>query len=111
MPRAAAAGIDQPWTDLSILTGDDVSRNRLAACLLDHLLPAIRQFEIQGLEPFMPEWQRYDIVQGHPVDLQLPDGTVSGTARGIDAGGALLVDTATGRRRFTSGEVSVRIAS
>jgi BirA family biotin operon repressor/biotin-[acetyl-CoA-carboxylase] ligase len=111
MPRAAAAGIDQPWTDLSILTGDDVSRNRLAACLLDHLLPAIRQFEIQGLEPFMLEWQRYDIVQGHPVDLQLPDGTVSGTARGIDAGGALLVDTATGRRRFTSGEVSVRIAS
>jgi len=111
MPRNAAAGIDQPWTDLSTLTGNPVPRNRLAACLLDHLLPAIRQFEIQGLEPFMTEWQRYDIVQGHPVDLQLPDGIVSGTACGIDAGGALLVDTATGRRRFTSGEVSVRIAS
>ena len=112
MPRTAAAGIDQPWTDLNTLTGrNDVSRNRLAACLLDHLLPAITQFETQGLEPFMAEWQRYDIVQGRPVDLQLPNGVVSGTACGIDAGGALLVDTATGRRRFTSGEVSVRIAS
>ncbi|MGB5472835.1 MAG: hypothetical protein WBQ78_05085 [Gammaproteobacteria bacterium] len=34
-----------------------------------------------------------------------------GTARGTDAGGALLVDTDGGRRRFTSGEVSVRMAT
>lgn len=112
MPPAPATGIDQPWTDLSLLAGDShVSRNRLAASLLDHLLPAIRQFEARGLQPFMPEWRRYDIVQGRPVDLQLPNEVISGMACGIDTGGALLVETATGRRRFTSGEVSVRIAS
>ena len=112
MPQGAAAGIDQPWTDLGSLTGQDaISRNRLAACLLDQLLPAIAEFETQGLQPFMAEWQRYDIVQGRPVDLQLASGVVSGTACGIDAGGALLVETADGRRRFTSGEVSVRISS
>jgi len=112
MPRTAAAGIDQPWTDLRSVAGcKDVSRNRLAACLLDNLLPLLEQFESRGLQPFMGEWQRYDIVQGRPVDLQLPNETVSGMACGIDAGGALLVETATGRRRFTSGEVSVRIAS
>jgi len=111
MPRTAAAGIDQPWTDLSTLCGhDDVSRNRLAACLLDQLLPAITQFESQGLQPFMAEWQCCDILQGRPVDLQLPNEVISGVACGIDAGGALLVETATGRRRFTSGEVSVRVA-
>jgi len=59
----------------------------------------------------MAEWQRYDMVQGRPVDLHLPGEVISGVASGIDAGGALLVETATGRRRFTSGEVSVRIAS
>jgi BirA family biotin operon repressor/biotin-[acetyl-CoA-carboxylase] ligase len=112
MPHAAAAGIDQPWTDLSTLTGqEDVSRNRLAACLLDQLLPAVAEFEMQGLQPFMTEWQRYDVVHGRPVDLHLPNGVISGTACGIDAGGALLVETASGRRRFTSGEVSVRITS
>jgi BirA family transcriptional regulator, biotin operon repressor / biotin---[acetyl-CoA-carboxylase] ligase len=111
MPGTAATGIDQAWTDLRTLNGhNDVSRNRLAACLLDQLLPAIAQFEAQGLQPFMEEWQRYDIVQGRPVDLQLPNEVISGVACGIDAGGALLVDTATGRRRFTSGEVSVRFA-
>ena len=112
MPQSAATGIDQPWTDLSSHAGcNDVSRNRLAACLLDNLLPALAQFEARGLQPFMEEWQRYDIVQGRPVDLQLPNEVISGMACGIDAGGALLVETATGRRRFTSGEVSVRIAS
>jgi BirA family biotin operon repressor/biotin-[acetyl-CoA-carboxylase] ligase len=112
MPRTAAAGIDQPWTDLSTLTGrQDISRNRLAACLLDQLLPAVAEFEMQGLQPFMTEWQHYDMVHGRPVDLQLPNGVISGTACGIDAGGALLVETASGRRRFTSGEVSVRITS
>ncbi len=112
MPHAAAAGIEQPWTDLCTLTGqEDVSRNRLAACLLDQLLPVVAEFEMHGLQPFMAEWQRYDMVHGQPVALHLPNEVISGTACGIDAGGALLVDTASGRRRFTSGEVSVRIAS
>jgi BirA family biotin operon repressor/biotin-[acetyl-CoA-carboxylase] ligase len=112
MPQASAAGIDQPWTDLKTLGGhDNVSRNRLAACLLDKLLPMITQFETEGLQPFMAEWQRYDVVQGRPVNLQLPNEVISGVACGVDAGGALLVETATGRRRFTSGEISVRIAS
>jgi len=36
-------------------------------------------------------------------------GTVSGTAVGIEADGALLIETATGaRRRVVSGDVSVR---
>jgi BirA family biotin operon repressor/biotin-[acetyl-CoA-carboxylase] ligase len=110
MPQTA--GIDQPWTDLGALAGrTTVSRNRLAACLLDNLLPAIAQFETQGLQPFMEEWQRYDVVHGRTVDLHLPNEIISGVACGIDAGGALLVETETGRRRFTSGEVSVRIAS
>jgi BirA family biotin operon repressor/biotin-[acetyl-CoA-carboxylase] ligase len=112
MPHAAAAGIDQQWTDLGTLTGQkDVSRNRLAACLLDELLPAVAEFEAQGLQPFMAEWRRYDMLHGRPVALHLPNEVVSGTACGIDAGGALLVDTAGGRRRFTSGEVSVRITT
>ena len=111
MPQQAAARIDQTWTDLQTLTGCAcISRNRLAARLLDHVLPAVAEFEAQGLQPFLEEWRRHDIVDGRDVDLQLAGEVIRGTARGIDAGGALLVDTATGRRRFTSGEVSVRVA-
>jgi len=112
MQDSAARAIDQPWTDLYSLTGRrEISRNRLAAGLLDCLLPALQAFEAGGLQPFMTDWKRHDLVNGRQIDLRLPNAVVRGTACGIDAGGALLVDTATGRRRYTSGEVSVRIAT
>jgi len=112
MPQPAATRIDQTWTDLQTLTGRaDVSRNRLAARLLDHVLPAVAEFEAEGLQPFLEEWRRHDMVDGRDVDLRLPNEVIRGTARGIDAGGALLVDTDAGRRRFASGEVSVRVTS
>jgi BirA family biotin operon repressor/biotin-[acetyl-CoA-carboxylase] ligase len=111
MPQLAGTAIDQSWTDLQRLTGRNVSRNQLAASLLAQLLPAIAAFEAAGLQPFLEEWCRHDIVAGCQIDVHLPNETVSGTACGIDDGGALLVDTVNGRRRFASGEVSVRIAS
>jgi BirA family biotin operon repressor/biotin-[acetyl-CoA-carboxylase] ligase len=112
MPRDEAAAIDQCWTDLQQLTGDTpVSRNDLAARLLDEVMPAMAAFEAAGLQPFLDEWRRYDLVSGREVDLLLPNERITGTACGIDGGGALLVETTTGRRRFASGEVSVRVAS
>jgi len=112
MPATGAAAIDQRWTDLCTLTGQaHCSRNLLAASVLDHVLAAIQEFEHYGMDPFMDEWHRLDLVNGRQVDLQLPDEVIPGLARGIDAAGALLVDTASGRRRFTSGEVSLRVAT
>ena len=110
MPDVAAAGIDQPWTDLSRLTGRGrFPRNRLAAELLDCSFAALADFEQSGLEPFLDEWRRHDMVDGREVSLQLANEFIQGRACGVDSGGALLVQTATGWRRFVSGEVSLRI--
>jgi BirA family biotin operon repressor/biotin-[acetyl-CoA-carboxylase] ligase len=112
MPPDEALSIDQPWTDLHRLTGDHcISRNDLAARLLDEIMPAIEAFDATGLQSFLDEWRHYDLVSGRAVDLLLPNELITGTACGIDAGGALLVETSNGRRRFASGEVSVRVAS
>ncbi|MBT8116223.1 MAG: bifunctional biotin--[acetyl-CoA-carboxylase] ligase/biotin operon repressor BirA [Gammaproteobacteria bacterium] len=112
MPPTAAAGIGRDWTDLcSVTGGDSPSRNRLAATLLDELLPALDTFESGGLGPFMDEWREHDVLAGQPIDLLLPDRTVSGRACGIDDGGALLMDTAAGRKRFAAGEASLRVVT
>jgi BirA family biotin operon repressor/biotin-[acetyl-CoA-carboxylase] ligase len=109
MSPSAAAGIDQSWVDLHTLTGrTDLSRNRLASGLLDMLLPAIELFESHGMQPFMEEWRQHDIVDGRQIELQLPNEVIKGRGCGIDPAGALLVETSTGRRRFVSGEVSIR---
>jgi len=110
MPETAAAEIDQNWIDLRRLTGREaISRNRLASAVLDHMVAALEEFERSGLQPFLEDWNRRDVIQHREVSLRLPNEVIQGRACGIDSGGALLVDTASGRRRFASGEVSLRI--
>jgi BirA family biotin operon repressor/biotin-[acetyl-CoA-carboxylase] ligase len=112
MPGEAAHAIDQSWTDLRRLDDDTVfSRNELAGRVLTELIPVMELFEREGLQPFLDDWRRYDLVSGQRVDLLLPNERISGTACGIDDGGALLVNTRDGRRRFLSGDVSLRVAS
>jgi len=50
-------------------------------------------------------YRERDVLQGREVVLS--DGA-QGVARGVDAGGALLVHTAAGLQRVTSSDVSVR---
>jgi BirA family biotin operon repressor/biotin-[acetyl-CoA-carboxylase] ligase len=69
------------------------------------LMIALRQFESQGLKPFLREFAKRDVLNGRHVDAS--DGT-SGLATGIDDKGALLVHTAAGLKKISSSEVSVR---
>jgi BirA family biotin operon repressor/biotin-[acetyl-CoA-carboxylase] ligase len=111
MSSGEAAAIDQQWTDLHHLSGDSrLSRNVLVARILDELMPAMDTFDAEGLHPFLDEWQQSDILRGRKIGLTLPNEYITGTACGIDDVGALLVDTGHGRRRFLSGDVSVRVA-
>jgi BirA family biotin operon repressor/biotin-[acetyl-CoA-carboxylase] ligase len=75
--------------------------------IVPELLAALRTFEAQGLAPFQAEFHARDLLRGRTVVLS--DGS-SGTARGIDAGGGLLVHTPAGMTTITSSEVSVRPA-
>ncbi|MCO6411202.1 MAG: bifunctional biotin--[acetyl-CoA-carboxylase] ligase/biotin operon repressor BirA [Thiogranum sp.] len=110
LPARAAQEIDQPWADLS-QTGVDMDRNRLAAMILESLLQAIDAYSAEGLDAFMQEWARFDLVSGRLVELQHgPGGTTSGVARGVDSQGALLIEKDGITRSFHAGEVSVRLA-
>lgn len=116
MPHALARGeIDQPWADAVTASGGAVSRNRLAACVLHRLCEALPRFEAGGLGVFMDEWRSRDALDGLPVTVHGVfagrDGEERGTARGVDAGGALLVEHRGELRRYLSGDVSVRAAA
>lgn len=110
MPAAYGAAIDQPWTDLATLAGGAVSRNRVVAALLAHWLPALAQFDAQGLEGFLPRYAALDALAGHEVAIHGAGGARTGTALGLAGDGALRVRFAEGEQRVHSGEVSVRAA-
>lgn len=111
LPAAAGALIDQPWVDLrEILGAEQVSRNRLAALLIGELIETYIRFERSGFADLTAEWADFDQVIGRRVSLKLPKTTVTGIARGVDATGALLLETADGRvRPYLGGEISLRL--
>ncbi len=86
-----------------------VSRNELAGALLDELLSMLEQFEREGFAPFRDSWLGLDALRGRAAQVLAGDLAVAGTARGVDADGALLLESAGLMRRFVSGEVSVRL--
>jgi BirA family transcriptional regulator, biotin operon repressor / biotin---[acetyl-CoA-carboxylase] ligase len=73
--------------------------------LFTRLLVDVLQFEREGFAAFSSRFAALDALQGQSVVLS--DG-LNGLARGVDATGALLVDTLQGVQRVASQEVSVR---
>ena len=105
----AAAAIDQPVTDLAAL-GVRISPNTLLALLLEELLPVLRTFERDGFAPLADEWNRRHAFANQAVVLSGENMTAQdGIATGVDASGALLLDTAQGVVKIVSGEVSLRM--
>ncbi len=112
MPDSAATTIDQPWVDLySLLPAGLLPRNHIAAQLLGRVLAALSEFERDGLAPFQSRWARWDCLAGRSVMLQLPTQNIAGRAQGIDASGALLLETEGQVRAYAAGEVSVRASA
>lgn len=109
MPAAAAAAIDQPWTDLDALLGDAaLPRNIVAGCLLDTLSAALQRFDAQGLQPFLPRFELLDALRDLPVTARIGEREIVGTAMGVDDDGALVLRTDAGLQPLRAGEVSVR---
>ncbi|MEO5565488.1 MAG: biotin--[acetyl-CoA-carboxylase] ligase [Luteimonas sp.] len=111
MPAATAASIDQPWTDLSTLAmGLPPSRNQVAAAVLDHWLPALAQFDRDGLAPFLQRYAMLDALVGREVLVHGHGAAALGQALGLADDGALRVRINGNEQRVHAGEVRVRPA-
>jgi BirA family biotin operon repressor/biotin-[acetyl-CoA-carboxylase] ligase len=111
LPEAAGRGIDQPWTDLARARGRKVSRNRFASRLIHRLIEALARFDRDGFGAFAEEWRRRDLLYGREIAVHTLAGVETGTARGVDGGGALLVEAGGRVGRYFAGDVSVRMGS
>ncbi|EKX94983.1 biotin--[acetyl-CoA-carboxylase] ligase [Selenomonas sp. oral taxon 138] len=74
--------------------------------VLDDLYASVQR---EGFAPVLAAWREYAVTLGQEVRVIGPAGEeFEGVAVDIDAEGALLVDTAEGRRRVLAGDVSIR---
>lgn len=104
---AGETGPDQPWTDLRS-EGGSSDRNMLAAELINTLVRDLSLFQDSGFEPFRPRWEACDVLQGQRVSVGTQSTGLQGQVCGVDAAGALVLQTAAGKRCVHAGEVSVR---
>ncbi|MDQ9130465.1 bifunctional biotin--[acetyl-CoA-carboxylase] ligase/biotin operon repressor BirA [Serratia fonticola] len=109
MRETNASQIDQRWINLQE-AGIAIDRNELAAKLLNELRNSLRQFEIDGLAPFISRWRKLDNFIDRPVKLLIGEQQIFGIARGIDQQGALLLEQEGVIKPFIGGEISLRSA-
>jgi BirA family biotin operon repressor/biotin-[acetyl-CoA-carboxylase] ligase len=100
--------IGQPWIDLAQLSDPLINRNLLAGTLLSELTKSLTLFENNGLEPFISKWRGLDVYANQAIKLLIGQQTISGISRGIDANGAILLETEQGVKAYHGGEISVR---
>jgi len=74
------------------------------------LVAAMRRFESSGFAAFAERFAARDLLRGRQVVGDADGSAVTGVASGIDSDGALLLETARGRVRVTSGEWRLRLA-
>lgn len=104
MSERDGEGIDQPWVALDELAS--LRRSDIVASMVESLVSIIEQFKRFGFSAFREEWERHDLICGN--DVQVNEGEISGRAIGVDAVGALKIDTSSGCVVVNAGEVSVR---
>lgn len=103
--------LPQPAAGLSQACPHPADRHDVLAAILVHLAAVLDSFASAGFGGLKLEWQRHHAWQDQAVQI-LGDGEASkpGRCLGVDADGALLLETAAGVERIFSGDVSLRSA-
>ncbi|MGH8259123.1 MAG: biotin--[acetyl-CoA-carboxylase] ligase [Steroidobacteraceae bacterium] len=96
--------------DLASTGAEPGRRNAIIAALCGELIGGLTRFQQDGLRPFADEWAAADSLRDRAVSARTGEQTLRGIARGIDASGALLVETPQGLQKLLSGDVTVRPA-
>lgn len=107
LSERASEAIDQPWVGMSdLLPG--VSRNHLAAEVLNQLLPILSRFDRDGFSAYRQEWQASHVHTGKQVSLTTVSEKIDGQVLGVSDTGALLLSVDGRVEEFNGGEITLR---
>jgi len=109
LPEPLPAELHGRFASLSEIDPAATAPSTLARVALP-LVEALQSFERDGFAVFAERFAARDLLRGHALrtsSASVPEGT----ARGVDARGALLLEAADGVHAIESGEVSVRPAA
>ena len=103
------AGIDQPWTSMKGENGTLVDRNELIRVLSSSLHHYLSRHARDGFAAFRSEWEANNIWRDQLCCLSTGPAQARGLMLGIDDEGALRLRVDGEERRFSGGELSLRL--
>ena len=109
MPKQSGEAIDQEWTDLTAVTNDAISRNTLAAFIINHCFDILSDYQQRGFARYQDEWQAIGAFLGTQAVVSTANKSTVGMPVGVDEFGALKMKLASGEiKSFIGGELSLR---
>jgi BirA family biotin operon repressor/biotin-[acetyl-CoA-carboxylase] ligase len=84
-------------------------RNHLTGVLIKELVKACENFETHGFSAFIDDWNRFDVCNGHEIEVRAAQSTWTGKAIGLNSQCGLRVMCADGERVVYAGDVSIRM--
>ncbi len=98
--------LDQPWTSLRLLTGEEQNRNIWVAKILKVLHRNLLQFEEQSFQSFLSQWQEHDALFGQAIQLGNLNEDIQGVVMGVNEQGHLKLKLKDGSlKTFSAGKV------
>jgi BirA family biotin operon repressor/biotin-[acetyl-CoA-carboxylase] ligase len=94
-------------TSVRIATGRRCDRIAIAAALFNRLNSRYMENEAHGFAALRAEYEKYFALTGKMVTVVDGTSRISGRVSGIDADGAMILETAAGPKRVMAGEVSL----
>lgn len=100
--------VSQLWTSMLKILGHSIDRNELSAKLINKLVAYVHQFNREGLTAFTDAWLKVDCLINSKIALDNFKQRVSGTAKGINELGQLLLQLPNGKiEAFSAGDVTI----
>lgn len=90
---------------LADISGKMLSRQKLIECFLTLFKPAYQRFLTQGFEPFQTRYWSHYCPPKSEIRIQTGNGLLRGKARGIDASGAILIESRRKILAISEGEI------
>lgn len=100
--------ITQEWVALEAIFKGRLDRNRIAALLLDELIPLLNGYESRGFAYYHERWALLNAHRNQVVDILMGNSKKSGVMMGVNEMGALVLETNEGIEIFHGGEISLR---
>ncbi len=105
-----APEVDQAWTSLRLIRGEMFCRTELLYRVCESLRTCLALHAQGGFAALREEWQAAHLWQGREVVLASGQQVIGGRVRGVDEGGALLLEREGATCAYSGGELSLRLA-